>query len=119
MIELSHDAADLIRRLRREHGASDKAVMRVVVGPGRGFENLQVSFAACPGLGEDTGRRLGITISLPPGLSRALDGRTMHVLRTATGDKLILHLAPTGGSAAHPEAAADAEHPPVLLTAAG
>jgi hypothetical protein len=96
MIELSRDAAALVRRLRHEHGADAKAVMRVVVGPGRRFENLMVSFANRPGLGEDVGRSHDITISLEPGLSRALDGKVLGVIRTGEGEKLFLRLSAAG-----------------------
>ncbi len=103
MIALSRDAAALVRRLRHEHGANAKGVMRIDVGPGRRFENLMVSFAKRPGLGEDVGRSHDITISLAPGLSRALDGKVLEVIRTGEGEKLFLRVGAAEGLEGRPD----------------
>ncbi len=66
--------------------------------PSRGG-NLKVCFVDSALPSDDVRRSNGVTICIPRGLSRTLDGKRVEVLRTAEGDRLILFM---GANGSHP-----------------
>ena len=93
MLQLTTEAADLIREIRTEHAAGD-ALLRVAPrGAFNGGGGLMLGFVPAADVADQVGESEGVPMCVAPELADALEDKVLDVTDAPDGKALILRAA--------------------------
>jgi len=94
MLQITHDAAELIRHAREERGLSDRAILRIDRGSGNHDTTaFRLGFVDEVPDGDQVQESAGVSVCVAGPLAEELDDKFLDVQRTGREAGLVLRAA--------------------------